>query len=536
MVMAISTAALWWWLRPPIEPQYRTALLERGSLTATVAASGQVMPVTQVTVGSQVSGQIRELFVDFNSEVKAGQLIAQIDPQLIEFQVRQAQADLEAARSQVLIAQANVQAGQASVSKAQVDVAQAERDLARQQDLVSKGFIAASEADRAQSLVNTSTQLLRGAQAQAKVVAAQVQAAQATVLQREAALAQAQTNLSRTKITSPVDGIVIKRAVERGQTVAASLQAPELFVIAQNLRDMRVEVSVDESDVGRIQPGQKASFTVDAFPGQTFEGIVDQVRKSPVNANNVVTYVAAVNFANTSGRLLPGMTANVRMVTDTREGVLKVPNAALRVRLPDLVDPKSIAKKQENTSDRGKKMPQNGSDTNARRHSTASADNSRPAMLQKIIEAVAPTEDQIRRITEIWDANRAHFAALRDMPEDQRASARKRLMADIRARINAELTPEQQTQFAQMQADTVANAGGTKGRIWVLAADGKNPQPVEVRLGLTDGSTTELLSVAPDGPALQEGALIVTGTVLTDDSTGAKGVKGASSANPRLPF
>ncbi|MDY0108126.1 MAG: efflux RND transporter periplasmic adaptor subunit, partial [Giesbergeria sp.] len=271
LVLALVAAAAWWWQarQAAQAPQYRTAAIERGSLAASVSASGQVMPVTQVSVGSQVSGQIRELYADFNSEVKAGQLIAQIDPQLIEFQVRQAQADREAALSQVLIAQANVLASQAAVSRAQVDLAEARRDLERKTDLVARGFIAQSEAERAQALVNTSTEALRGAQAQAAVTAAQVQAAQASVQQREAALAQARTNLSRTRITSPVDGIVIKRTVERGQTVAASLQAPELFVIAQNLRDMRVEVSVDETDVGRIQPGQKASFTVDAFPGQT---------------------------------------------------------------------------------------------------------------------------------------------------------------------------------------------------------------------------------------------------------------------------
>lgn len=295
LVLALAAGAGWWWQarQAAQAPQYRTAAIEWGSLAASVSASGQVMPVTQVSVGSQVSGQIRELYADFNSEVKAGQLIAQIDPQLIEFQVRQAQADREAALSQVLIAQANVLASQAAVSRAQVDLAEARRDLERKADLVAKGFIAQSEAERAQALVNTSTEALRGAQAQAAVTAAQVQAAQASVKQREAALAQAQTNLSRTRITSPVDGIVIKRTVERGQTVAASLQAPELFVIAQNLRDMRVEVSVDETDVGRIQPGQKASFTVDAFPGQTFEGRVDQVRKAAIAANNVVTYVAA---------------------------------------------------------------------------------------------------------------------------------------------------------------------------------------------------------------------------------------------------
>jgi hypothetical protein len=166
------------------------------------------------------------------------------------------------------------------------------------------------------------------------VTEAQIKSAQAGVAQREAALAQARIDLARTRITSPVNGIVIKRAIEKGQTVAASLQSPELFVIAQNLQDMQVDASIDESDVGRIRTGQKATFTVDAFPGQTFEGTVRQVRKAAQNVANVVTYVAVVGFSNTGGRLLPGMTANVRVITDQRESVLKVPNARCGCALP----------------------------------------------------------------------------------------------------------------------------------------------------------------------------------------------------------
>ena len=161
------------------------------------------------------------------------------------------------------------------------------------------------------------------------VTAAQVKSAEATVAQREASLAQARIDLARTRITSPVNGIVIKRAIEKGQTVAASLQSPELFVIAQNLQDMQVDASIDESDVGRIRSGQKASFTVDAFPGQTFEGEVRQVRKAAQTVANVVTYVAVVGFSNNGGRLLPGMTANVRVVTEARENVLKVRQCGL---------------------------------------------------------------------------------------------------------------------------------------------------------------------------------------------------------------
>jgi HlyD family secretion protein len=338
-VVAMGGGAAWWWQHRAVDvPVYRTGSLARGPLLATVAASGAVNPVTQVSVGTQVSGQIKELFADFNDEVKAGQLIAMLDPETFEYRVRSAQADVDAARAAVLTAQANAAASRAAVSKAEVDEAEAQRDYVLKRDLAAKQFIAQSEVDRTRAVASSSGEQRKLAQAQAQVTEAQIRTAQANVAQREAVLGQARIDLGRTRITSPVNGIVIKRAIERGQTVAASLQSPELFVIAQNLRDMQVDASIDESDVGRIQLGQKAHFTVDAFPGQTFEGAVRQVRKAALNVANVVTYVAVVRFANPDGRLLPGMTANVRVVTDTRQDVLKVPNAALRMRLPDAIN------------------------------------------------------------------------------------------------------------------------------------------------------------------------------------------------------
>lgn len=335
VLVAALGAGAWWWMQNSAGAAvaYRTAPITRGPLQATVAASGAVSPVSQVSVGTQVSGQIRDVLVDFNDEVKAGQLIAQIDPETFEYRVRSAQADVDAAHAAVLTGQAGVAAAQTQVSRAQVDLDEARRDFERKQSLVEKQFIAQSEADKARALVNTSTEALKAVQAQVGVAQAQVKTAQANVAQREAALAQARVDLARTRITSPVNGIVIKRAIERGQTVASSLQAPELFVIAQNLSDMQVEAAIDESDVGRLQPGQKASFNVDAFPGQTFQGEIRQVRKAATNVANVVTYVAIVRFANKEGKLLPGMTANVRVVTDQRENVLRVPNAALRMRI-----------------------------------------------------------------------------------------------------------------------------------------------------------------------------------------------------------
>lgn len=333
-LLLLVAAGAWWAQRGDAgATTYRTATLERGSLQASVSASGTVNPVTQVSVGTQVSGQIREIHVDFNSEVKAGQLIAEIDPQTFEYRLRSAQADLDSAEAAVAIAQANAASSRANVSRAQSDMAEARRVYERNLSLVAQGFIAQAEADRTRAALESAQESLKAVQALVGVSEAQIQSARANVQQRRAALAQAQVDLSRTRITSPVNGIVIKRTVERGQTVAASLQAPELFVIAQNLSDMQVDTSIDEADVGRIRAGQKATFTVDAFPGRTFEGTVRQVRKAATNVSNVITYVAVVNFDNADGRLLPGMTANVRVVTEQRDNVLKAPNAALRVRI-----------------------------------------------------------------------------------------------------------------------------------------------------------------------------------------------------------
>ena len=338
LVLALAAGGGWWWMQrsDTQATAWRTGTIERGPIVATVSASGNVNPVSQVSVSSQISGQIQALYADFNSEVKAGQLIAQIDPATFEYRVRSAQADLEAARATVLTAQANGAAARAGISRGQSEVAEARRIHERNLQLIAQGFIAQSEADRTRAALTIAEENLKSAQAQLGVTEAQVRNTQAIVQQRQAQLSQAEVDLGRTRIVSPVSGIVIKRAVEPGQTVAASLQAPEMFVIAQNLSDMQVETAIDEADVGRVKAGQKVSFTVDAFPTLTFEGELFQVRKAAQNVSNVVTYVAVVRFQNPDGKLLPGMTANVRIVTDSRDGVLKVPNSALRVRLPDV--------------------------------------------------------------------------------------------------------------------------------------------------------------------------------------------------------
>jgi HlyD family secretion protein len=342
---ALALGGIGWWIARSGEGdvQYRTARIERGRLEATVAASGTVTPVTQVQVGTQVSGQIKELFVDFNSDVKAGQLLARIDPEAFSYKLRQVQADLDSARAAVMNAQANAVAAQAGVSRAMVDLAEAQRALARNQELVAQNFISPAQLETSRALVASQNAAVKSAQAQAQVAQAQIASAQAAVRQREALVAQAKVDIERTEIRSPVNGVVIKRSVELGQTVAASLQAPELFVIAQNLADMQVQTAIDEADISRVRVDQKASFTVDAFPGRSFEGKVSQVRKASTNTQNVITYTVVVAFSNADSRLLPGMTANVRLVTDVREDVLKVPNAALRVRVPGVAPAASAA-------------------------------------------------------------------------------------------------------------------------------------------------------------------------------------------------
>ncbi|MBU0751995.1 MAG: efflux RND transporter periplasmic adaptor subunit [Gammaproteobacteria bacterium] len=299
-------------------PDYKFARIERGGLTASVSATGTLNPVVSVQVSSQISGQIRQIHVDFNSQVKAGQLVAQIAPETYEHRVHQAEADLEAAR-------ANVAVQQAEIYRARVNLADAERDHDRKKMLVDKNFISPAEREKAYTV-------LEAARAQLQVVEAQAKNSAALVKQREAQLGQAQVDLGRTRIVAPVDGIVIKRSVEPGQTVAVSLQAPELFVIARNLTDMQVETAIDEADVGRLKAGQQASFTVDAFPGRSFSGSVQQVRKSAQVVSNVVSYTVVISAANPDLMLLPGMTANVRIVTAQKDDVLKLPNAALRFR------------------------------------------------------------------------------------------------------------------------------------------------------------------------------------------------------------
>jgi HlyD family secretion protein len=307
ILLVIGGAAVAWRTaarRPRV--RFDTLRADRGRIVAKVTATGTLSAIVTVQVGSQVSGRVAALDADFNSRVRKGQLIAKIDPALFEAAVQQARANLVAA--------------QGNVVKARAQAIDARRQATRNAALAGEKLIAQADSDTSQ--------------ANADAAEAAVAAAQGSVEQAKAALFQANVNLAYTSIVSPTDGVVISRNVDVGQTVAASLQAPTLFVIARDLAKMQVDTSVAEADVGRIRDGMRVTFGVDAYPAETFEGVVRQIRNAPQTVQNVVTYDAVIDVANPDLKLRPGMTANVTFVYAQGEDVLRVPNAALRFRPP----------------------------------------------------------------------------------------------------------------------------------------------------------------------------------------------------------
>lgn len=312
LVIALLAVAGYYFTRKPQAPNYKTAKVERGDIVAAVSATGNLAAVVTVQVGTQVSGTIQTLHVDFNSKVRKGQAIAQIDPALFNAQVEQT-------RGNYLNAQANLQ-------KAQADLTDAKRNLERSRQLLKDGIISQGDFDTAET---------RYLQADAAV-----KGAEGSVAQTRGAYNQAQTNLRYATIKSPVDGIVVSRNVDVGQTVAASFQTPTLFTIAQDLTKMQIETSVDEADISRVRVGQPVSFTVDAYPEIRFNGRVTQIRNAPVVTQNVVTYVVVVGVDNRELKLKPGMTANVAIETARKDNVLRLPAAALRFRPKDAKETK----------------------------------------------------------------------------------------------------------------------------------------------------------------------------------------------------
>lgn len=282
--------------------QFKTEKVSKGDIRSTVTATGTMNAVTTVLVGTQVSGTIKNLYADFNSFVKKGQILAQIDPATFEAQVEQAKANLA-------VAAANVEKAQA----ARLDTA---RILERNKTLFSRNLIAKSDLDTSETNDTSAV--------------AQVKAANAQVAQAKAALKVAETNLMYSRILSPVDGMVISRNVDVGQTVAASFQTPTLFTIAQDLTKMQIDTNVDEADIGRVIEGQPVEFYVDAYPDTIFKGTVSVIRNAPITVQNVVSYDVVIKVDNAGLKLKPGMTANVSIIIAVKDGILKTPNAALR--------------------------------------------------------------------------------------------------------------------------------------------------------------------------------------------------------------
>jgi HlyD family secretion protein len=508
-----ALAALAWWLfiRGDAATAFRVAKAERGALTAAVSASGTLSAVTTVAVGSQISGQIKDLFVDFNSPVKKGQLLARIDPETYDLKVKQAQADLDAAASALTNQKGNVLVLQSQALRARIQANDAKADLERKKSLFVKGFISDAERDKAQFNYDALAEAVQTAEAQVAVGESQVANAVAVIKQREAALASARVDLARTSIVAPVDGVVISRQVDAGQTVAASLNTPTLFTIAKDLRDMQVEVAIDESDISKIRPDQRVTFTVDAFAGRTFEGKVAQIRKAAQSVQNVVTYTVVVATSNPTLLLVPGMTANARIVSDARENVLKVPNAALRYRPPGV----AAAKDAETPS----AAPGAGSGGGG------GAGGDAQARRAKLVDELKLDAAQQTRLDEVFAEFRAKMAELGEVREADRRLRAERLRGEVRQKISAMLNPDQQKQYAAIVAAETGRGGVGTGRVYLVGSDGK-PREVALRLGLSDGNATEVV-----GGDLAEGAEVIVGNV-DRNAQPARPTGGA----PRLPF
>jgi HlyD family secretion protein len=520
-------------------PRFRTGQIERGVLTAAISATGTLNAVTTVQVGSQVSGQIKELLVDFNSPVKKGQIIARIDPQIFEAQVSQVTAEVETARAAVLNQTANVEKARADVENARAALAQAKAQTAkadvaqadarrafdRSAELFRRDLVAQADRDTAQANYDSavaqsdsaraSEQALmagiKSAEAQLRVQEAALQSARAQVDQKRAALVQAQTNLNYTTIRAPVNGVVVSRAVDVGQTVAASLSAPTLFTIAQDLTKMQVETSVDEADIGRVSLEDRATFTVDAFPGQMFNGVVTQIRKAPLVVQNVVTYTVVLAVANPGEKLMPGMTANVKLVYDQKPNVLKVPNAALRFR------PAGAEAAPAGAGASGGQAP----------FGAGTGQPSPEEMRERLVRGLGLTEEQQRRLEPILRDMRQQLATLGDTPEPERRQRMRRIFGEMRMRVREILTPTQQLTFDATASARNRSSGGTSGRVYVVDEDGK-AKAVALTLGITDGTMTEIMR-----GELKEGQDVIIG-MAANTQRPAAGTSGAQP--PRLRF
>ncbi|KKO46946.1 RND transporter [Arsukibacterium ikkense] len=453
----------WFWLpvgeSNPV--RFQLATLDRGDIESVVNTAGTTRAVVTVEVGTEVSGLITELLVDFNDLVSQGQLIARLDDRSFQARVRQSEAD-------VVMANANLAQQQAGLQRANAELARAERAYSRQQQLMRQQLSNQSDLDSALADFDI-------ASAQIALAKAQIQSADAQLLQRLAALEQAQLDLDRTNIRSPVNGIVIDRQVDIGQTVAASLSAPTLFTIAQDLRQMQIEADVDEADIGKLQQGQQVRFQVDAYPQRQFSGEVAQVRKAASNVASVVTYKVIISAPNQQQLLLPGMTANLNVIRGRQTDVLRVPNAALRFR------PAGVSQSSRNQAD-----------------PTA-----------ELLAQLQLPADKASKVRQLY----ADFGrAMQTMRSNSGATDARQQMQQLRQKLNNDirliLTAEEYQQFSELAAarrqQRQQTEQGTPARVWLLDAK-QQPYAVDISIGLANDEYSEVLS----GKLSQDDAVIV---------------------------
>ena len=362
LIFVLLGIVVWNYYAKSQKATYTLAPVDRGDVESSITATGNCNAVVTVQVGSQVSGNIIALYADFNTKVKKDDLVARIDPAIFQARVDQAKANLDSAKAAVVTARATLKKAESDIANAEANISTQKANVVRARSavtdaklkndrrvkLVEEGVISAEDADTARATydqavatldatnadVNAAVAAKASAEAQREVAQTQLDGAQAIVNQDAAALQQAQLDLIHTEIRAPVDGTVVSRNMDVGQTVAASFQAPTIFLIAQDLTKMQVDTNVDESDVGPVRVGQQASFTVDAYPGVVFPGVVAQIRQAPINVQNVITYDVVVQVENRELKLFPGMTANVRILTGRAPGALRIPVAALRFHPP----------------------------------------------------------------------------------------------------------------------------------------------------------------------------------------------------------
>ena len=479
---------------------YRTTEVVRGDVTSSVSASGKLQALVTVDVGSQISGQISEVLVDFNDRVRKGQTLAILDPQTYTSRVRQGQAQVAASAAGSNQAQANANVARANYNRTKL--------------LFDKGFVAQAKLD-------TDYAAWQAAQAQ-------VASATAQIGQSQASLAVTQVDLSRTTITSPIDGIVIDRKVEPGNTVAASLNAPVLFTVAQDLSQLEVQISVGEADVGQLREGQSVNFTVDAFPDDTFRGVVTQVRKQPTTENNVTAYLVIAEAENPDMKLLPGMTANADIVLQERRNVLKAPSTALRWK------PADVAAQTARAAGGGQATggfgggfgavgggfgppggggfgPPGGGFGGGQNPGQGGGQRAGGGALLRQLDLNA---DQLKKAEAIMASARTKAQAEAGGDRTKLRTAMQKANQEAFAKIEPLLKPEQKAKFAQVRATLAQGRGGrgaagqggvvmTPGTVYVLR-EGK-PEAVAVMVGGTDGASTEVTG------ALQPGDEVITG-------------------------